>query len=202
VVRLNGQDFYRGPWGSKEATECYEALIAQWLANHRRLSDTEPVTVNELVLAFVQWAEGAYQDERKKSGEVDAITQPLKVARRPYEREPAALFAPRALKVVRQAMVDQGWCRNYARSMQPPVASTLRAGTWRKLQTLATGSSVAPTARIAFMVDGSQAAEWLSLMRGSEVIGYVGIDGCDNFHILGRFHRGTSETISLGGGVH
>jgi hypothetical protein len=27
-------------------------------------------------------------------------------------------------------------------------------------------------------------------MRGSEVVGFVRIDGCDNFHILGRFRAG------------
>ncbi len=40
------------------------------------------------------------------------------------------------------------------------------------------------------MAQRRNAAEWLSLMRGSEVVGYVCIVGCDNFHILGRFRAG------------
>jgi hypothetical protein len=35
-----------------------------------------------------------------------------------------------------------------------------------------------------------ETGEWLSLIRGSEVVGYVCIEGCDNLHILGRFRAG------------
>src|SRR5262249_55338615 len=34
------------------------------------------------------------------------------------------------------------------------------------------------------------AAEWLALMRGLDVVGYVCIVGCGNFHILARFRAG------------
>lgn len=40
------------------------------------------------------------------------------------------------------------------------------------------------------MAQRQKAGEWLSLMRGSGVVGYVCIVGCDNFHILGQFRAG------------
>lgn len=49
VVRLNGQDHYLGQYGSPEASEKYQSIIADWLANGRQLPDA-PITVNEVIL--------------------------------------------------------------------------------------------------------------------------------------------------------
>jgi len=37
VVRINGRDYYLGPHGSKVSVAEYDRLIAEWLANGRRL---------------------------------------------------------------------------------------------------------------------------------------------------------------------
>ncbi len=50
VVRLNGQDFYLGAFGSPAAKAAYENLIAEWLANGRQLPKA-PRTINEIVVA-------------------------------------------------------------------------------------------------------------------------------------------------------
>ncbi len=62
VVTLNGKDHYLGPWPANQrqapptTREAYDRLIAEWLANGRRLSgvaeDAPAKTVNELILAF------------------------------------------------------------------------------------------------------------------------------------------------------
>lgn len=40
------------------------------------------------------------------------------------------------------------------------------------------------------MTPSREATEWLSLVRDSDIVGYVRIVGCDNFHIFGRFRAG------------
>src|SRR5262249_46560093 len=61
---------YLGPWPAAmrtpppEAREAYDHLIAEWLANGRRLPSPEPdaaLTVNELILAFWKHAEHHYR---------------------------------------------------------------------------------------------------------------------------------------------
>jgi hypothetical protein len=37
VVTVSGKDFYLGPWNTKSSNVEYDRLIAQWLANGRRL---------------------------------------------------------------------------------------------------------------------------------------------------------------------
>jgi hypothetical protein len=50
VVRLNGEDIYLGVHGSPGAKAKYDSLIAQWLANGRRLPGARR-SVNEIALA-------------------------------------------------------------------------------------------------------------------------------------------------------
>lgn len=49
-VRLNGRDFYLGPWGSEGAEARYERLIGEWLANGRTLATPDTITVDQLLL--------------------------------------------------------------------------------------------------------------------------------------------------------
>ena len=67
VVTLNGKDHYLGPWPADQRKappqprEACDRLIAEWLANGRRLAgaadDAPALTVNEMILAFWRWAE-------------------------------------------------------------------------------------------------------------------------------------------------
>src|SRR5262245_23819166 len=110
VVRLCGKDHYLGRYGSPEAKAKYEALIARWLANGRTLPDdragAEP-TVNEVILSYVRFAEGYYQDGMQ-STELGCIKDALRIVRSLYGREPAAAFGPKRLKAVRERMQSQG----------------------------------------------------------------------------------------------
>lgn len=46
-VRLNGKFHYTGAWGSEEAEERYQALLAAWLANGRSMPDEDPEASQE-----------------------------------------------------------------------------------------------------------------------------------------------------------
>jgi hypothetical protein len=56
VVAINGRDHYLGPFGSPEAQEKYDWLIAEWLSSGRqsmtvRIEDgAVPLSVNEVLL--------------------------------------------------------------------------------------------------------------------------------------------------------
>ena len=121
VVRLNGRDHYLGVYGSTEAKGEYDRLIAEWLAAGRRdpevvaktaTSKPVPISVNEVLLAFLTWAPTYYKDV---DGEPTTEVGELKSSVRPvcdlYGLTPAAEFGPLALDAVRQHMIGRGWCR-------------------------------------------------------------------------------------------
>jgi len=113
VVTLNGHDFYLGPWKTPQSRAEYDRLIAEWLANGRRLPGKEnasgDVVVNEVILAFLKHAEGYYSPEGRELNNFKLSLRPLRDL---YGRTPVREFGPRALKAVRQRMIERGWCRN------------------------------------------------------------------------------------------
>jgi hypothetical protein len=68
--------------------------------------------VAELILAFWQWAERNYRDERGEPGpELDNVRLALKPLRRLYGHTPAAAFGPLALRAVQEDLVKAGLSR-------------------------------------------------------------------------------------------
>jgi integrase len=113
VVRLNGRDFYLGVYGSPECEQRYRQLLAEWLADDGHLSRGESdLTINEVVLSFVQWADEYY---RKPDGSPTKEPEDLRLAMRPlvklYGSTLAREFGPLALRAVRDEMIWRGNCR-------------------------------------------------------------------------------------------
>ncbi len=63
MVTLEGRDSYLGPHSSQSSIMEYDRLIAEWLANGRRLSVENGLstTVEELLAAFWEHAENYYR---------------------------------------------------------------------------------------------------------------------------------------------
>ncbi len=70
VVAIAGRDHYLGPFGSPEAQESYDRLIAEWLAAGRPTAAksvaqvTTSPTINEVLLQYIVWAEAYYGDTK------------------------------------------------------------------------------------------------------------------------------------------
>ena len=128
VVRLNGRDVYLGKFNSPAAHGEYERVIAEWLAAGRRTPQDE-VTVNDLILGFLDHAVAYYKDVGPSSGELGGIKDALKVVKRLYGRTHAATFGPKALKVVRDEMIKAGWCRKYVNHQVDRVRRMFRWAT-------------------------------------------------------------------------
>ena len=132
VVRLNGKDFYLGPYGSPEAKAKYERLIADWLANGRQLPEAD-LTVNEVILAYLKHAHAYYKPVGKKSGEIGCISDALAIVKNLYGRTSAVEFGPKALKAVRERMVQKDWCRKYINHQIDRVRRMFRWATEEEL---------------------------------------------------------------------
>ncbi len=130
VVTLGGRDYYLGRHGSPESRAEYDRLIVEWISNGRPRAQPAAVsdlTINELLLAYLRYADGYYVKNGKPTVEPGNIRLALRPLRALYGHNPAREFGPVALKAVRQAMIDSGLCRS---EINRRVGRIVRAIKW------------------------------------------------------------------------
>ena len=118
VVRIDGRDHYLGPYDSPESRSEYDRVIAEWLARGRQPefpeaeSRVNSLSINEVLLKFIDYAERYYRDGDQVSKEVVNYKHALRVVKQLYGNSSADKFGPLALKAIRQHMIDvQDLCR-------------------------------------------------------------------------------------------
>ena len=115
LVQINGHRIYLGTHGSEESKEKYQRLVSEWLSHGRRVSHTgQPpaaIPIKELILAYWHFAEGYYSKEGKPTKELICMREAIRPLRRLYGHTKASEFGPKALKAVRQHMIDEGLSR-------------------------------------------------------------------------------------------
>ncbi|CAN5831885.1 hypothetical protein BH23PLA1_BH23PLA1_41230 [soil metagenome] len=120
VVRLDGRDVYLGLHGTEASQEKYRRTIAEWLSGrpvrprHKASVETAPdaLMIGELILRYLNHADAYYVKNSQPTKEPIGIRLALRPLRKLYGRTPARDFGPRALKSIRQDMIDSGLCRN------------------------------------------------------------------------------------------
>lgn len=117
VVTIDGRDLYLGPYGSLASRAEYDRIIAEWLGNGRTLP-TRPaggapadLTVNEILIRYLRFADGYYVKNGKPTTEATCIRQSIRPLRELYGDTPARDFGPLALKAVRERMIAADLCR-------------------------------------------------------------------------------------------
>lgn len=120
VVTIDGRDNYLGRHGTVCSKQKYQRLVDRWLSQEEEVAQqpaaeiTDAPTVNEIILAFIRHAESYYKaDANGEQTEVGCIKDASRILKQLFGGEPADQFGPRALKQVRQQMVEKDWCRNY-----------------------------------------------------------------------------------------
>jgi integrase len=122
VVRIEGHDVYLGKYDSPESHEKYHRVIAEWLSGsgprcfQSRTASRRPeevgLTINDLILRFWKHGEIYYRHaDGSPTRELDNFRDALRPLRRLYGGTPARDFGPKALKAVRETMINSGLCR-------------------------------------------------------------------------------------------
>ena len=94
IVRIAGRDHYLGPHGCEESRAEYDRVIAEWLASGRRFESAAPtvewptISVNEVLLAFLDFAERYFRDGNEVSKEVVNFKLALRPLKQLYDRVP------------------------------------------------------------------------------------------------------------------
>lgn len=119
-VWLNGREHYLGRYGSPESQAAYQRIVAEWL-----LTRTAPVPraaaqaelfradlrVNELLVAYLEFAEGYYVKNGRPTGELVNMKDAMKPVQALYDTLPVAQFGPLCLRAVRERMIEKGLSR-------------------------------------------------------------------------------------------
>lgn len=118
VVRLDGKDVYLGPYDSPESWQQYHQLIAKWHANGCcSLPAPSPdqatgyIGINSVVEAYLRFAEEYYSKNDPEGREFQCIIYALKPLCELYGLTDATQFGPKALKSVREQMIQNKWSR-------------------------------------------------------------------------------------------
>jgi integrase len=109
---------YLGCYDSPESHRKYGQVVAGLSTGQ---TPTEPTsaserpattTVNDVLLAFLKHAERYYRrPDGTATDELAQYRQTLRLVKEQFGRTPAADFGPRDLKLLRERMIDAGWCR-------------------------------------------------------------------------------------------
>lgn len=142
VVVLDGRSIYLGVWQSPESRAKYEKVMAEWLAQGRQfvpradaadLATPTVITTSELILRYYKYAESYYPPDGKTTSETRSIREALRPVRQLYGAQSATSFGPLALKAVRQAMINRGWCRTHVNHQIHRVRRMIRWGVSEEL---------------------------------------------------------------------
>ncbi len=116
VVELNGESFYLGLHGTEHSKVKYDRLIAEWLANGRRVPDNHrdgpDRLVCEVAAAYWEFAQDYYRKNDRPTDEQYCIRGILRHLQRLYGRTPANKFGPLRLKALRQQLIEIDWSRS------------------------------------------------------------------------------------------
>ena len=120
-VIVNGEHVYLGRHGSPESREKYARIIAELASagGGQRRAPSAPLdkpflSINELLLAYWRFAKGYYCKDGEPTKELACMRDALRPVQQLYGRSPATEFGPKALKTVRQHMIDHGLSRSVA----------------------------------------------------------------------------------------
>lgn len=110
--RINGRDHYLGPWGSAKAQHEYDHLLRQWTLKHGDMAGYR-LAVDDLAILYDDHVAENYRGlDGRPTSEVGAIRLMLKHLVTVHGRTLVCEFGPRALKQVRERMIEAGYVRS------------------------------------------------------------------------------------------
>jgi len=129
-VTIDRKDHYLGVHGTPDSRLYYERLISAWMQGDavpaRKPESSNDITVAEVCIQYLRWAEGYYVKDGKPTTEMSNVKRAIKTLREAYASLPAAEFSPLKLKTVRQRFIDGGLCRTDCNRFTGIVARIFR----------------------------------------------------------------------------
>lgn len=134
IVTLSGKDFYLGPYGSKPSKAEYDRVLAEWLANGRRLpanvvaKPEPPFSVVRLCAAYLEFAQTYYRKDGLPTKSLIRVKVTVRLLSKMYGRQPAADFGPLKLRAIQQSLVEAKKSRRYVNYIAEQVKRVFKWG--------------------------------------------------------------------------
>jgi integrase len=139
------QQLLPGLYDSAESRQAFNQLLGEIEASPMRSTESgrEVVTINQLMLAFLDHAEQHYRRaDGSLTHEVHEYKLMSRYIREDYGHTPAARFGPSALKAIRQKFINAGWCRSLINQRIGRVRRVFKWGTAEELVPVAVYQSL------------------------------------------------------------
>ncbi len=114
-VVLNGERTYLGVFNSRESRQAFHRVVAEWEAGGRQVKPpANTLYTAELCDTFFAWVKGYYKTPGgEPTKEVEKYRQAIRLVMALYADVKATEFGPKALRAVRQRMINNGASRGY-----------------------------------------------------------------------------------------
>ncbi|MCH8853321.1 MAG: site-specific integrase [Planctomycetes bacterium] len=166
VVVLDGESFYLGPHGTENSKAKYDRLIAEWLANGRRVPDNHrngpDRLMCELSSAYWDFVQDYYRKNGRPTDEQGHVRVLLRHLQRLYGRTPAIKFGPLRLKAFRLKLIDADWSRSYVNDQ---IARLKRMFKWAAENEIVPGRVFEDLKNVAGLRKGRTAARETAPVR-------------------------------------
>jgi len=129
LVLINGRRIYLGTYNSPESQERYRRYITQLVAPGLAVDESrteQALTINALILRYYRYAQTYYVKNGQPTDEVYGIRASLSRLRKLYGKTLAEDFGPKAFKLVREAMIQEGLSRKYINDSMGRVRRTFK----------------------------------------------------------------------------
>ena len=97
-MTIDRKDHYLGVHGTPESRLRYERLISAWMQGEpvpaRESESSNDITVAEVCVQYLRWAEGYYVKDGKETSELHNVKHAIKALRESYASLPAREFSP------------------------------------------------------------------------------------------------------------
>ncbi len=130
-VRLNGQMMYLGRHDKPESRSRYNQLVAEWLANDRRVPvSREEITVTELCAAYLRHAESYYVgQDGNPTKSLGTVKMAIRALLKLHRHSLVPSFGPNSLRAVRQIWIDRKLSRKTINDYTSEVKRIFKWGT-------------------------------------------------------------------------
>lgn len=141
IVKIDGRTHYLGTYGSPESHAAYRRLIAEWsiarplaaVPNQPPAETRADLRINELILAYLEFAHGYYMKDGRPTGEYQNMKDAVRPLQALYDRARVWDFGPAALRAVRERMIAANLSRKVVNARINRIRRIFKWGVEREL---------------------------------------------------------------------
>ncbi len=129
LVEIGGRRVYLGKHNSPESREKYRRLVAELMSPKGVGPVAMPgasLRINGLILQYFRFAKTYYVKNGKPTDEVAGLRAALRRLRKLYGRTSPEAFGPKAFKIVRESMIQEGLSRKYVNDSMARIRRMFR----------------------------------------------------------------------------